>query len=60
MRSSVKKRLNRSRCRLGCGLGWAVRIMRPMEVQKCWGTLQWQPILGIKLLLTGFVWTIAT
>ena len=27
LRSSVQKRLNRSRCRLGCGLGWAVGIM---------------------------------
>jgi len=31
-----------------------------MGVQRCWGTLLWQPILGIRLLLTGFVWTIAT
>ena len=27
MRSSVQKRLNRSRCRLGCGLEWAVGIV---------------------------------
>ena len=24
------------------------------------GSLPWQPILGLKLLLTGFVWTILT
>jgi len=29
-------------------------------VHRCWGTLPWQPILGLKLLLTGFVWTIGT
>jgi len=29
-------------------------------VQRYWGTLPWQPILGLKLLLTGFVWTTAT
>ena len=29
-------------------------------VQRCGGTLPWQPILGLILLLTGFVWTIAT
>jgi len=28
MQSSVQKQLNRSRCRLGCGLGWATGIMR--------------------------------
>jgi len=27
LRSSGQKRLNRSRCRLGCGLGWAQGIM---------------------------------
>jgi len=27
LRSSVQKRLNRPRCRLGCGLGWAQGIM---------------------------------
>jgi len=27
LQSPVQKRLNRSRCRLGCGLGWAVGIM---------------------------------
>ena len=27
LRSSVPKRLNRSRCRLGCGLGWAVGVV---------------------------------
>jgi len=27
LRSSVQKRPNRSRCRLGCGLGWAVGVM---------------------------------
>ena len=27
LRSSVQKRPNRSRCRLDCGLGWAVGIM---------------------------------
>ena len=27
LRSSVQKLLNRSRCRLGCGLGWAEGIM---------------------------------
>ena len=27
LRSSVQKRQNRSRCRLGCGLRWAQRIM---------------------------------
>jgi len=27
LRSSVQKRLNRSRCRLGCDLGWIVRIV---------------------------------
>jgi len=27
LRSSVQKRLNRLRCRLDCGLGWAVGIM---------------------------------
>jgi len=29
-------------------------------VQRCWGTLPWQPILGLKLLLTGFMRMIAT
>jgi len=24
------------------------------------GSLPWQPMLGLKLLLTGFVWTIVT
>jgi len=28
LRSSVQKRTNRSRCRLGCGLGLAQRIVR--------------------------------
>jgi len=51
------EQLNRLRCRMGCGLGWAIGIM---GVLRCWGTLPWQPILGLKLLLTGFVWTIAT
>jgi len=27
LQSPARKRLNRSRCRLGCGLGWAVGIM---------------------------------
>jgi len=27
LRSPVRIRLNRPRCRLGCGLGWAVGIM---------------------------------
>ena len=27
LRSSVRKRLNGSRCRLRCGLGWTVEIM---------------------------------
>jgi len=27
LRSSVQKRLNQLRCRLGCGLGWADGIM---------------------------------
>jgi len=27
VRSSVQKRLNRSKCRLGCVLGWAVGIV---------------------------------
>jgi len=27
LQSSVQKRLNRSRCCLGCGLGWAVGIV---------------------------------
>jgi len=27
LRSSMQKRLNRSRCRLGCGFGWAVEIV---------------------------------
>jgi len=34
--------------------------MCQMGVQWCWGMLPWQPILGLKLLLTGFVWTVAT
>jgi len=28
LKSFVQKRLNRSRCRLSCGLGWSVGIMR--------------------------------
>jgi len=28
LRSSVQKRLNRSRCRLGCGIGWAQSCVR--------------------------------
>jgi len=32
-RSSVQTRLNRSRCRLCCGLGWAQSIMCYMTVQ---------------------------
>jgi len=27
VQSSVQRRLNRSRCRLGCGLGWVVEIV---------------------------------
>ena len=27
LQSSVQKRLNRSRCRLGCGLGWEVAVV---------------------------------
>jgi len=34
IRSSVQKRLNRSICCLGCGLGWAQEIMCYME----WGS----------------------
>jgi len=33
LRSSAQKRLNRSRCRLGCGLGWAQGITCYMGVQ---------------------------
>jgi len=33
LRSSVQKRLNRSRCHLGCGLGLARGIMYYMGVQ---------------------------
>ena len=33
--SPVRKRLKRSRCCLGCGLGWAQGIMCQMEVQRC-------------------------
>jgi len=57
--SSVQKRLNQSRSRLGCGLGCAVGIVLD-GVQWCWGTFPWQPILRLNLLLTVFVWTIAT
>jgi len=32
--SSVQKRLNQPRCRLDCGLGWAVRIVLD-GVQQC-------------------------
>jgi len=35
LRSSVQKRPNRSRCHLGCRLGWAAGIMFQMGVQKC-------------------------
>jgi len=35
LQSSVQKRLKISRCRLGCGFGWAVRIVCQMEVQRC-------------------------
>jgi len=31
-----------------------------MGVQRCSGMLPWQPILELKFLLAGFVWTIAT
>jgi len=55
LQSSVQKRLNRSRCRLDCGLGWAVGITCYVGVQQCRGSLPWQPILGLKLLLSGFV-----
>jgi len=50
VRSSVQKRPNRSRCRLGCGLRWAQWIMCYMAVQLCWQMLPWQPILGCNLL----------
>jgi len=33
LRSSMQKRLNRSRCRLGCGLGWAVGIRGPAALR---------------------------
>ena len=33
LRSSVQKRLNRSRCRLGCGLGWVQGIVSYTGVQ---------------------------
>ena len=59
MRSSVQKRLNLSRYRLGCGFGWAVGIV-----------LDWGPEVlrdvamatnfGTKIAITGFVRTIAT
>jgi len=29
-------------------------------VQRCWGTLPWQPILGLIMLLTGFAWACRT
>jgi len=45
LQSSVRKRLNRLRCRLGCGLRWAQGIMCYMGVQRCWATLPWQPLL---------------
>ena len=32
LRSPVRIRLNRSRCHLGCGLGWAVGIMSCLAV----------------------------
>jgi len=32
LRSPVRIRLNRSRCRLGCGLGWALGIMSFLAV----------------------------
>jgi len=35
LRSPVRKRLNRSRCRLGCGLEWAQGIMCLMGTQRC-------------------------
>jgi len=57
--SSVQKQVKRSRCHLGRWIGWAIGIVLD-GVQRCWGILPWQPILGLKLLLTGFVWMIAT
>ena len=60
LRSSVQRWLNRYGCRLGCELGWPVGIMFWMGVHRCRGMLPWQPILILKLLLTGFVWTIFT
>ena len=35
LRSPVQRRLNRQECRLGCGLEWAIGIMRWMGVHRC-------------------------
>ena len=35
LHSSVQKRLNRSRCHLGCGLEWAKGMTCYMGVQRC-------------------------
>jgi len=57
LRSSVQKRLSRSTCRLGCrlGLGWAVGIMCYTGVQRCPGTLPWQPLFGFQWAITSVV-----
>jgi len=35
---------------MGCGLGWAVGIVRWMGIHRYWGTLPWQPVWGRNLL----------
>jgi len=54
LRSSVKKRLNRSRCRLGCGLRWAVGIMCYMR------DAAMATSFGTQFAITGFGCMIAS
>ena len=54
LRSSVQIRLNRSRCRLGCGLGWAVWVVLDADP----AVLRYVTMatnFGTQFAVTGFV-----
>ena len=52
LRSPVRIRLNRSRCRLGYGLGWAVGIMYCPAVLR---DVTMATIFVMQFVITGFV-----
>jgi len=59
LRSSVQRRLNRSRCRLGCGLGWpqGIVLYGGPEVLR---DVVMATNFGMQFAITGFVWMIVT